>query len=91
MKNQPRELIYGSVERLGLPGEVFGASMLEITGGRELLISGNKGIRCFGESRIVIDLSDYALEIQGNGLHIVTMSGQELLIRGNLRQLVFLR
>lgn len=87
---KPKQRLYQSIEYMGLPSEVLGASQIEITDCRQILLSGQKGIRSYSDTEIVVDLKDCAVSIQGNRLGIVTMTGQELLIRGNLDQVRFL-
>lgn len=79
------------MEQMSLPSEVIGASMIEITGTRQVLLCGQKGIRCYGEQEIIVDMPDCAVRISGTGLGIVTMTGSELLIRGKLDTVGFLR
>lgn len=86
-----REQLCRGAEYMGLPSEVLGASRLEITDGRQALLLGQKGIRCYSETEMIVDLRDCAVRIQGQGLGIVTMTGQELLIRGVLDAVSFLR
>ena len=87
---KPKQQLYKGVEYMGLPSEVLGASQIEITDCRQILLSGQKGIRCYSEKEIVVDLRDCAVSIQGKHLGIVTMTGQELLIRGVLDTVQFL-
>ncbi len=65
--------------------------MVEITGGRQILLTGQKGIRLYSSEEMIVDLADCAVRIQGTELGIVTMTGQELLIRGNLQLLEYIR
>ncbi len=75
---------------MGLPSEVLGASQIEITDCRQILLSGQKGIRSYSDTEIIVDLRECAVSIRGSRLGIVTMTGQELLIRGALDQVEFL-
>jgi sporulation protein YqfC len=76
---------------MDLPSEAFGASMIEITGQRQILLHGQKGIRSYSETEIIIERSDCAVQVQGQGLSIVIMTGEELLLRGSLELVRFLR
>lgn len=87
---KPKQQIYRGAEYMGLPSEVLGASHIEITDCRQILLSGQKGIRSYSETEIIVDMKNCAVCIQGLGLGIVTMTGQELLIRGSLDSVQFL-
>ena len=91
MKMKPREKIASGMEQLSLPSEVIGASMIEITGTRQILLCGQKGIRTYGEHEIIVDMPDCAVQILGNNLGLITMTASELLIRGSLDSVGFLR
>lgn len=45
MNKSPKEPIYRAAEHMALPSEVIGASQIEITGYRQILLCGHKGIR----------------------------------------------
>ena len=87
----PKQQIQRGLEQISLPSQVLGASMVEITGGRQILLTGQKGIRLYSSEERIVDLADCAVRIQGTELGIVTMTGQELLIRGNLQVLEYIR
>jgi sporulation protein YqfC len=77
--------------QMNLPSEAFGASLIEITGQRQILICGQKGIRSYSQTEITVELSDCAVQLQGQDMGIVTMTGGELLVRGGLDAVRFLR
>lgn len=91
MKLRPKERLAVGMEQMSLPSEVIGASMIEITGSRQVLLCGQKGIRTYGEKEIIVDMPDCAVRILGNNLGIITMTATELLIRGSLDSVGFLR
>lgn len=91
MKINPKEKIAHGMEQISLPSEVLGSSILEITGARQILLCGQKGIRTYGQNEIVVDLTDCAVRILGTNLGIITMTSSELLIRGTLETVGFLR
>lgn len=91
MNKNPKEHIYRAAEYLALPSEVLGASQIEITGCRQILLSGHKGIRLYSESEMIVDLTDCAVQITGTHLGILTMAKQELLISGILDSVAFIR
>ena len=89
MKNM--EPVYRAAEEMSLPTEVFGASRIEITGSRSILLWGHKGIRLYSDTEIIVDLRDCAVQIRGSGLGISAMTKSELLISGSLDCVSFLR
>jgi sporulation protein YqfC len=91
MSIRPKEQLHRGLERMNLPSEAFGASFIEITGQRQILLLGQKGIRSYSETEIIVELPDCAVQLQGQGLGIVTMTGEELLLRGTLELVRFLR
>lgn len=91
MNRNPKEPIYRAAEYMALPSEVLGASQIEITGCRQILLCGHKGIRTYSENEIVVDMADCAVRLTGNGLGILTMTKQELLLGGRLDGVAFLR
>lgn len=91
MAYHPKQQLYREAEELGLPTEVMGASLMEMTGDRQLLLHGKKGIRSYSDTQIIVELRECAVEISGRGLTIVMMTGQELLLRGTIDGVRFLR
>ena len=87
----PKGQLQRGMEQMNLPSQVMGASLVEITGGRQILLSGQKGIRVYSSSEIIVDLPDCAVRLRGEYLGIVTMTAHELLIRGYLRELEYIR
>ena len=91
MNKNPKEPFYRAAEYMALPSEVLGASQIEITGSRQILLLGHKGIRLYSETEILVDLMDCAVRVAGNNLGIQAMTKQELLISGSLDCVSFLR
>lgn len=91
MKLQPKEQLARSMEQLNLPSQVIGSEFIELQGNRQVLVCGQKGIRCYQEQEIIIELAHCALRIQGSSLSIVTMTTQEILIRGTIDSVGFLK
>lgn len=91
MAYHPKQQLYREAEALGLPTEVMGATLMELTGDRQLLLHGKKGIRSYSDTQIVVELRECAVEISGRSLKIVMMTGQELLLRGTIDCVRFLR
>lgn len=91
MKIKPREQISAGLQHMNLPSQVFGDSMIEITGSRQVLLCGQKGIRCYSQEEIIVDMADCGVSITGRELGIVTMTGEELLVRGWIQKVELLR
>lgn len=91
MNIYPKEPMLRAAESMALPAEVLGASLIEITGCRQILLCGHKGIRCYSDTEITVDLQDCAVHISGSKLGILSMTKQELLLGGNLEHISFLR
>lgn len=91
MNKNPKEPIYRAAEFMALPSEVLGASQIEITGSRKILLLGHKGIRLYSETEILVDLIDCAVRVTGNHLGIGAMTKQELLISGSIDCVSFVR
>lgn len=90
MKANAMEHIRADLQQMNLPTQVLGDSLIELTGTRQVLLCGQKGIRSYGESEIIVDMARYAVCITGGELSIVTMTGQELLLRGRIQKVEFL-
>ncbi len=91
MKSNPKALIYQTAQKLTLPAEVLGASAIEISGRTQVLLSGHKGIRAYGMEETVVDMPDFAVTVRGADLRITAMTKSELMIHGELSQIIFIR
>lgn len=91
MKMKPREQLAAGLQQMSLPAQVVGDSLIEITGLHQVLLCGQRGIRSYGEQEIIVDMADCAVLVTGNHLGIVTMTGRELLVRGEIGKVEFLR
>lgn len=91
MKLRPAQQLAKGMEQLSLPSEVLGGELIELYGDRQILLCGQKGIRSYQEHEIIVELQHCAVEIKGNQLGLVTMTSQEVLIRGIIDSVVFLR
>ena len=87
----PKDQIYRAAEYMTLPSEVLGASQIEITGTRQILLCGHKGIRIYTETEIIVDLTDCAVAVCGSGLGIRSMTKDELMLSGQLHSISFIR
>ena len=91
MKRKPMEAVLTGMDQLSLPTDQFGTCHLELYGDRQILISGQRGIRTCLSTEMTVELSNGALKIQGRELQIVSMTARELLIRGTIDQVGFIR
>ena len=66
-------------------------SRIEINGTHQLLLCGHKGIRVYSQTEIIVELRDCAARIQGSDLGIASMTKTELLLRGAVDSVSFLR
>ena len=73
-------------ERLGLPNEIVpGGGRLTLSGGRQALIEGQRGILEYSGERIVISFGREKLSLMGDGLYLRAMNAEELLVTGHIR------
>ncbi|MBQ6927699.1 MAG: YabP/YqfC family sporulation protein [Oscillospiraceae bacterium] len=73
-------------ERLMLPQELFpGVGRLTLSGGRQALIEGQRGILEYTSERIVVSFGREKLSLGGEGLKLQAMNAGELLITGRIR------
>lgn len=91
MKLQSKQPLARGMEQLSLPSEVLGSVMVELFGDRQVLVSGGRGIRSYQAHEIIVELERCGLKISGQNLSIVTMTSRELLIRGNIDAVGFLK
>lgn len=91
MKMKPREQITAGLQQMNLPSQVLGDSFIEITGLGQVLLCGQRGIRSYSQEEIIVDMSECAVAVTGTELGIVTMTGRELLVRGGIHKVEFLR
>ncbi len=67
-------------------GTVFGAHIgavhMEISGNRELILEGSRGILEYNDGSVRINAGKYIVALRGRGLHIVSMTESDLVING---------
>jgi sporulation protein YqfC len=85
-----KNLLDRAVETLDLPGEVLaGMPKLTVTGNRKLHIECHKGILEYDSSLIAVNSGVAILKIRGEGLDIISMSADEILIKGFFTSIEF--
>ena len=81
IREVPQEL----AEKLELPGELVpGAASLCITGGRQALIQGHRGVLEYSGERVVLALKRGKISLLGSGLQLRAMKGEEIIISGRI-------
>jgi sporulation protein YqfC len=81
-----RELPATLAESLALPGELFpGVGRLTLSGGRQALIEGQRGILEYTPERLVVSFGREKLSLSGDGLKLQAMNAGELLVSGRIR------
>ncbi len=60
----------------------LGSLHMEISGNREVIIEGNRGIIEYNENSIKINAGKYIVAFCGRGLHIKCMNECDVVIRG---------
>lgn len=81
-----RELPAALAERLTLPEELFpGGGRLTLSGGRQALIEGQRGILEYTAERLVVSFGREKLSLSGDGLKLQAMNAGELLVSGRIR------
>ena len=74
-------------ERLGLPNEIVpGGGRLTLSGGRQALIEGYRGLLEYTPDRIVVSFGREKLSLAGDNLRLQAMNAGELLITGRIRE-----
>ena len=78
----PQEL----AERLELPGELLPQTgSVRITGGRQALVEGQRGILEYSGERIVLSLKRGKIILSGSDMSLRAMGRGEILIRGRIQ------
>ena len=78
-----KSIVDRAVDAFDLPGEVLaGMPKLTVTGNRRIHIECHKGILEYDSSLIAINGGTVVLKIRGQDLEIISMSADEILIKG---------
>ncbi len=91
MNKRPVEgALFRVAEALDLPADmVTGASRVEITGARDVLVTNHGGIIEYTPELITLAGSGAAIAIHGAELELVSMSAEELSLRGRIFSVEF--
>jgi sporulation protein YqfC len=78
-----KSIVDRAVDAFDLPGEVLaGLPKLTVTGNRRIHIECHKGIIEYDRSLIAVNGGAVLVKIRGENLEIVSMSAEEILIKG---------
>ena len=83
-------LLEKAANKLELPGEVLaGFPRITLTGNRKLHIDNHNGILEYSENLICVNCGKMMLKISGDRLDLVSINGDELLIKGFISNIEF--
>lgn len=81
-------LMERTAELFDLPADALSSlPRLELVGDGELRMENHKGILAYGSEEIHISGGSFVVKIMGQGLELRAMTGLELLITGQIRQI----
>lgn len=81
-----KELTWALAEKLDLPGDLVpGAGRVTVSGGRQAVIEGHRGILDYSEERVTVSFVRGRLSLLGSGLRLKAMNGDELLVEGEIQ------
>ena len=93
MDKKPRRsgLLERAADALDLPADALaGLPRLELVGDRELRMENHRGILAYGAEEIHISAGTFVVRVTGRELELRAMTGLELLITGEIRQIALL-
>lgn len=77
-----------TAEVFDLPADALaGLPKLELVGDRELWVENHRGILAYGDREIHVSGGAFLVKVTGEGLELRAMTGLELLITGEIRQI----
>lgn len=83
--NKKRSLIDRAIDAFDLPGEVLaGLPKLTVTGNRRIHIECHRGIVEYDGGVIAVNGGAVLVVIRGEALEIISMSAEEILIKGDI-------
>lgn len=81
-------LMERTAELFDLPADALSSlPRLELVGDGELRMENHKGILAYGSEEIHVSGGSFVVRIMGQGLELRAMTGLELLITGQIRQI----
>lgn len=91
MEKRPRKigLLERTAELLDLPADGFaGLPRLEVIGDKEVRMENHKGILAYGTEEIHVSAGAFIVKIAGSNLELRAMTGMDLLITGQIHQIL---
>ena len=80
-------LLERTAELFDLPADIVaGGPRLELVGEHELYVENHRGILAYGDEEICVSGGNYIIRITGNNLELRAMTGIDLLITGEIKQ-----
>ncbi|OUQ80671.1 YabP/YqfC family sporulation protein [Flavonifractor sp. An100] len=87
-KQRRTGLMERTAELFDLPADALSSlPRLELVGDGELRMENHKGILAYGSEEIHVSGGSFVVKIMGQGLELRAMTGLELLITGQIRQI----
>ncbi len=68
----------------------LGSVHMNISGNREVVLEGNKGVVEYGDTSIKINVGKYIISFTGRGLHIKCMTDCEIVIHGFITSIEYI-
>ena len=90
MGEKPRRtgLLERAAQAFDLPADALtGLPRIELVGDRELRMENHRGILAYGDREIHVSGGAFLVRVTGEGLELRAMTGLELLITGEIRQI----
>lgn len=80
-----KRVLSGAAELFDLPADlVAGLIHLEVLGNRQLYMENHRGIISYSDQEIAVSGGGVILRVQGEGLTLVSMTGNALRIQGDI-------
>ena len=80
-----KRMLSGAAELFDLPADlVAGLIHLEVLGNRQLYMENHRGIISYSDQEIAVSGGGVILRVQGEGLTLVSMTGNALRIQGDI-------
>ena len=82
-KDERKSVLEKAADMFSLPEEVLvGLPKIIMTGNRRIQLEYHKGLLEYSESLIIVNCGKMLLKVTGDGMEIVSMTAEELLITG---------
>ena len=86
-KKRENSVLAGAAELFDLPADmVAGAPHVEVVGNSHFYLENHRGILSYSGEEIAVNSGGMVVRLTGRGLELVSMTGDALRIRGEIRQ-----